>query len=144
MSRLANLLRSGDFPVALEITPPREPLDHVLLRRARWIGRAAVVNVIQRPDRLASVEASGIPAARGFEPVWHLANRGRSAASIEREIARASELELRLALCIRGDHAAPDAPDTPRILEVIEWIRHWIPSAWWASRRIKRCRANRC
>lgn len=129
MSRLANLLRAGGFPVALEITPPREPREHVLLRRARRIGRAAAVNVIQRPDRLASVEASGILATRGFEPVWHLANRGRSATEIEREIARASELGLRLALCIRGDHAALDAPDTPRIREVIEWIRRRIPSA---------------
>ena len=97
MLRLASLLRTGGFPVALEITPPRELRVHLLLRRARRIGRAAAVNVIQRFDRLPSVEASGILGGQ-FEPVWHLANRGRSAAEIEGEMARTSELRLRAAL----------------------------------------------
>ena len=129
MSRLMNLFREGGFPVALEITPPRKPREHVLLRRARRISRVAAVNVIQRPDRLPSVEASGILLEEGFEPVWHLANRGRSAAEINREIARARELGLRLALCVRGDHQTPDAADTPRIRDVVEWILRRTPSA---------------
>ena len=86
------------------------------------------MNVIQRSDRLSSLEASGILQARGLEPVWHLANRGRSTGEIEREIARASELGLRLALCIRGDHVRPDAPDTPRIRDIVGRLRQRIPA----------------
>jgi hypothetical protein len=48
-------LFAGEFPVALEITPPQRPRPAVLLRRARLLDdRAAAINVIQRPDRQPS------------------------------------------------------------------------------------------
>lgn len=130
MSRLKSRLRSGGFPVALEITPPREPGERVLLRRAGRLGaRPAAVNVIQRPERMSSVEASGVLHARGLEPVWHLVTRGRSLDAIRREVARARELGLRQVLCIRGDHDAPDRADTPRVREVVSLVQREIPEA---------------
>ena len=122
-------MRAGIFPVVLEITPPRRRSEDVLLRRARRIRAAAAVNVIQRSDRLSSLEASAILMARGLEPVWHLANRGRSGRELRRDVERASTLGLRGVLCIRGDHRAVDREDTPRIRQVVELVRSQIPDA---------------
>jgi len=77
-------LAAGAFPLALEITPPRKPLAEILLRRARGLGsRADAINVIQRPGRVPSVDASAELLEAGFEPVWHLVDRGRSRADLD-------------------------------------------------------------
>ncbi|MBE0612003.1 MAG: hypothetical protein IH609_21665, partial [Dehalococcoidia bacterium] len=55
----AEKLDAGQFAVALEITPPQRDLPKVLLRRARLLGTAAqAINVIQRPGRQSSLDAS--------------------------------------------------------------------------------------
>ncbi len=129
-SRFAHQLFRGEFPVALEITPPRTPKPTVLLRRAALLGDAPdAVNVIQRPDRVSSLEASLDLLAAGREPVWHLLNRGRARAEIEQELARAAAGGLRSVLCVRGEHEEPDKSDTPKIREVIRWVRATIPDA---------------
>ncbi|MGH2601936.1 MAG: methylenetetrahydrofolate reductase, partial [Dehalococcoidia bacterium] len=70
-------LRAGRFVVALEVTPPQRPRVGVLLRRAGLLGNGAgAINVIQRPDRWSSLEASLALGAAGRDPVWHLVNRG--------------------------------------------------------------------
>ena len=57
MSRFAERLAAAEFAVSLEISPPKKRLDDVLLHRARLLGgRADTVNVIQRPDRLPSLD----------------------------------------------------------------------------------------
>ncbi|MEJ5221060.1 MAG: hypothetical protein WHT63_03510 [Tepidiforma sp.] len=81
--RFLDRLAAGEFAVALEITPPQRHLPKVLLRRARLLGDAAdAVNVIQRPDRQSSLEASLELLAAGIDPVWHLAARGETRASV--------------------------------------------------------------
>lgn len=118
------------FPVTLEITPPAAPRPSVLLRRAGALGAGVRrVNVIQRPERWASLPASIELQRAGFEPVWHLANRGRSMAAIEDDVARAGEAGLGRVLCIRGEHKAEDDADTPRIREVVRLVRRRLPEA---------------
>jgi 5,10-methylenetetrahydrofolate reductase len=130
MSQLASKLRGGRFPVLLEITPPREPRQRVLLRRARLLGdRADAVNVIHRPDRVSSLEASLILASEGIEPVWHLINRGRGRDGLREEISNAARGGLHAVLCIRGDHAASDVSGTPKIREVVPMVLEAIPDA---------------
>ena len=66
--------------LALEITPPRTARTDILLRRARLLDpRPALVNVIDRPDRLPSLDACLVLSARGHAPVWHVATRRRTA-----------------------------------------------------------------
>jgi 5,10-methylenetetrahydrofolate reductase len=126
----AQLFDPRAFPVALEITPPREPLPHVLERRATLIGRQALaINVIQRADRQSSLEASLALREQGFDPVWHLVQRGRTRDGIEADIARAREAGIRLVHTIRGVHAAGDLPDTPKIREVVAMVRDGLPGA---------------
>lgn len=130
MPRFRDALDAGGFPVALEITPPRKRLEEVLLRRARLLGPLAdAVNVIQRADRLSSLDASLALIAAGHEPVWHLVNKGRSRAEIAAELASAASAGVGSVLCLRGDHTAQDGPDTPRIREVVAMVHDVLPEA---------------
>lgn len=118
------------FGVALEITPPREPSPAILLRRARLLGASAdSIHVIQRPGRQTSLEASLELERAGLTAVWHVVNRGRGAAEIEREIERAARAGLRAALVVRGEGAIADPPDSPPLREVVARIRAALPGA---------------
>ncbi|MCZ2112125.1 MAG: methylenetetrahydrofolate reductase [Dehalococcoidia bacterium] len=126
----ADRLAAGRFAVALEITPPQKPLAAVLLRRARLLGpRAHAINVIQRPDRQSSLEASCTLREAGIEPAWHLVTRGNTRDTLRADIARASAAGLRQVLCIRGDHPGPDSPDTPALREVVALTLTSLPGA---------------
>src|SRR5262249_23070649 len=112
------------LPVALEITPPREPRPDLLLRRALLLGGLAQgVHAIQRPDRLPSREAALELERQGVSAVWHLVNRGRSAAELEHEIARAAEGGLRAALVVRGESGAPEREPPPKLAELVTRVR---------------------
>ena len=116
----------GEFPVSLEITPPRESKPAVLLRRARLLEACTVtVNVIQRPDRQSSLEAALDLQREGLEPIWHLATGGRPIEEVTADIARAHQAGLRHVLCLRGDHAA-DTPGT-RVTDAITVVREHAP-----------------
>ncbi|MCE7927796.1 MAG: hypothetical protein DYG91_04735 [Chloroflexi bacterium CFX7] len=128
--RFADRLRSGQFAVALEITPPQRPLQSVLLRRASALGHCAdAVNVIQRPGRQSSLDASISLLRTGIEPVWHLVTRGASRGDIARDLVSAREAGIGQILVIRGDHATHDLPDTPAIREAIGLAREALPGA---------------
>jgi 5,10-methylenetetrahydrofolate reductase len=127
---------SAPTEIALEITPPANANLAVLLRRAQGLGPGHQrVNVIERPERQSSLEASIGLQARGFEPVWHLTNRGRSFSEVEQAVARAGRAGVRRALCIRGESksaeragldAAIDAEE-PKIREVVRRVRRAHP-----------------
>ncbi|MCC6382716.1 MAG: methylenetetrahydrofolate reductase [Dehalococcoidia bacterium] len=126
----AAVLAAGAFPVALEITPPQKVLPAVLLRRARLLGDAAsAVNVIQRPGRQPSLEASIALQAAGVAPTWHLVTRGRSRGEIVSDLQRASAAGLSQVLCIRGDHHAADPPDVISLREAVALAAHALPGA---------------
>jgi 5,10-methylenetetrahydrofolate reductase len=116
--------------IGLEITPPAGRLPAVLLRRAAALdGLSRRIHVIQRPGRWPSLEAAIALRERGYEPVWHLANRGRSIAAIETEIQVAREAGVERVLCIRGEHEAEDGIDTPKIREVVRLLGRLHPTA---------------
>lgn len=127
---------SPSMPIVLEITPPVRPRVDILLRRAGLLGNPrAVVNVIARPDRWASVAAAATLRAHGFDPVWHLTTRGRRRAEIEGEIEAAGASGLRRVLCVRGERgdgnpgeAGTGASDL-RIRDVVALIRRRLPDA---------------
>lgn len=127
---LRERLRANGFPVVLEVTPPRRPQPGVLLRRARLLGDVAdAVNVIQRPGRVPSLDACRMLRSAGVEPIWNLVSRGRTRAEIEGDLARAAAAGIRAVLCVRGDHAADDGPDTPRVRDVVARAREALPEA---------------
>lgn len=116
--------------VVLEITPPARPRADVLLRRASALGPAVrVVNVISRPERWSSLEAAVVLREHGFDPVWHLPNRGRRMEDVDRELARAEAADVRRVLCLRGEHKAAESPDEPKIREVVARVRARLPKS---------------
>lgn len=116
----------GEFPVSLEITPPRASKPAVLLRRARLLEACTVtVNVIQRPERQSSLEAALDLQRAGLEPIWHLATGGSPIEEVTADIARAQRAGLGHVLCLRGDHAA-DTPGT-RVTDAIAVVREQAP-----------------
>jgi methylenetetrahydrofolate reductase (NADPH) len=122
------MLGSGEFPFALEITPPQRSLPAVLLRRARLIGgHAAAVNVIQRPGRQSSLDASCELRRAGLSPAWHLVTRGRQTGEIAADLATAKAEGIEQLLVIAGDHAS--AVSGPTIREVVEVAARAVPGA---------------
>ena len=123
-------IAAGKFAAALEITPPKADLPGVLLRRARLLGDAVqAINVIQRPGRQSSLDASIAIRGVGLNPSWHLVNRGRSRQAVADDLRRAATADIRQILCIRGDHDAEDAPDTPKLHELVAMAREALPTA---------------
>ena len=126
----ARRLSDGDFPVALEITPPKHDLTRVLLRRATLLGDAAdAVNVIQRPGRQSSLDASIVLRAAGLDPVWHMVTRGRSREDVAVDLRAAAAAGINQVLCIRGDHQGQDGPGTPTIREAVQMACAALPNA---------------
>lgn len=129
MSEFLHRLFGPRPAVTLEITPPRKRLDDVLLRRARLLGPAAdAVNVIQRRDRLSSLDASILLRSSGLEPVCHVVNRGRTRAELASELASAAAAGVGAVLVLRGDHAIADDPDTPKLRELVAMARDALPA----------------
>jgi methylenetetrahydrofolate reductase (NADPH) len=125
----ATLLHAGQFPVALEITPPQRDLPRVLLRRAALLGgRATAINVIQRPDRQPSLDASLQLRGNGIEPAWHLVTRGRRREDIAADIGRAHEGGIATVLVVLGDHEAAMAGG-PSIREATAMVAAAMPRA---------------
>jgi methylenetetrahydrofolate reductase (NADPH) len=128
--RFIDRLMAGDFAVALEVTPPQKPLAKVLLRRARLIDPLAhAVNVIQRPGRQDSLDASLALLAGGIEPVWHLVTRGRTRPEILADCERARVGGIRQVLCIRGDQSGGDMHGSPRLRDTVALVLDSIPGA---------------
>ncbi|HTO69295.1 MAG TPA: methylenetetrahydrofolate reductase [Myxococcota bacterium] len=116
--------------VALEITPPREARPDVLLRRARLLGtRASAVHVIQRADRQPSAAAAAELERRGIAAVWHLVNRGRTRAELEREIAAAAAAGVRGTLVVRGEAGPPEREAPPTLAQLVRDVRAALPGA---------------
>ncbi len=124
---LVQLLAGKDVFVGLEITPPRSRRPDVLLRRASLLdGLAAVVNVIQRPDRQSSLDASCDLRAAGLTPVWHLVARGDEARDLPRAFERAAAAGVTDVLCILGDRTGI-AP--LKVRELVAATRAALPGA---------------
>jgi len=87
------------------------------------------VNVIQRPDRQTSLEASLELRQAGLEPAWHLVTRGRSRDEIQGDLVAAQAGGIRQVLCILGDHPAAGADNSPTIKEAVAMTRELVPGA---------------
>lgn len=128
--RFSERLQVRQFALALEITPPQHARPKVLLRRARLLDdHVQAINVIQRPGRQSSLDASIDLIRAGIEPAWHLVTRGRGRSEIEADLERARQEGIRQVLCILGDHTAEDVPDAPTIREVIALAHAALPGA---------------
>ncbi len=131
-SHFVSHLSSGEVALALEITPPQKMLPRVLQRRAHLLGESVdVINVIQRSDRIPSLDAAIALQQSGTDAVWHLATRGSTFEELAAQAARAREGGLRHVLCLLGEHAAtaPAGAKGPTVRDSVALLREQLPGA---------------
>ncbi len=114
-SRLASVLRSRQFAITAEITPPVSGAPAELLEQAETL-RASVdaVNLTDGPRarvHMSALAAAAILAGHGIEPVLQFTCRDRNRIALQSDLLGASALGIRNVLILRGDE--PDSDEDP-------------------------------
>jgi methylenetetrahydrofolate reductase (NADPH) len=122
-SRLEELLRSGQFAITTEITPPVSCDAEDLLAKARPLaGLADAVNVTDGASARAHLSAP-IAAAflvrAGIEPILQLTCRDRNRIALQADLMGAAASGVRNLLCLTGDDPkAGDQPETKAVFDI--------------------------
>lgn len=107
VSRLEKALKSGEFVIACEITPPLSTSVKKLVENIKLV--KPYVTAINFTDnasatpRMTSWACSKFAIDNGAEPVMQIAARDRTRASLQGEVLGASALGITNMLCITGD-----------------------------------------
>ena len=122
-SRLEQLLRSRQFVITSEITPPVSCNADDLLRKAEPLrGLADAVNVTDGASARAHLSApiaAAILAREGIEPILQLTCRDRNRIALQADLMGAAACGVRNLLCLTGDDPkAGDQPDTKPVFDV--------------------------
>jgi len=109
VSELERRLKSGEFVVACEITPPLSVSTNKLTSNIDLVKQyVTAINFTDNASatpRMTSWACSKIAIERGAEPVMQIAARDRTRAGLQGEILGASALGVRNVLCVTGDSA---------------------------------------
>jgi methylenetetrahydrofolate reductase (NADPH) len=107
-SRLARVLKAGQFAVAAELSPPRGVNLEAIQRDAQTLkDYADAVNVTDNQAasvRMASIPVCGLLVGQGVEPVAQMTCRDRNRLAIQADLLGAAALGVRNLLCLSGDH----------------------------------------
>jgi methylenetetrahydrofolate reductase (NADPH) len=108
MSRLRQLLESGQFAVTGEIGPPKGVELEECLKDAEMLrNHVAAINVTDLQSavmRVGSLAVSARLVERGLEPVYQLACRDRNRLALQSDLLSAWALGIENVLCLTGDH----------------------------------------
>jgi len=107
-SRLAQLLKAGEFVVTAELGPPQGPDLSIVEKKVDYLrGVCDAVNVTDNQTaivRLSSIATSAILLEHGLEPVMQMTCRDRNRLAIQSDLFGAVALGIRNVLCLTGDH----------------------------------------
>ena len=107
-SHLAEVLASGQFAVAAELSPPRGVNLEAIARDAGNLrGYADAVNVTDNQAasvRMASIPVSALLVGHSVEPVVQMTCRDRNRLAIQADLLGAAAQGIRNVLCLSGDH----------------------------------------
>jgi methylenetetrahydrofolate reductase (NADPH) len=122
-SRLEQLLRSRQFVITSEITPPVSCDAADLLRKAEPLrGLADAVNVTDGASARAHLSApiaAAILIQEGIEPILQLTCRDRNRIALQADLMGAAACGVRNLLCLTGDDPkAGDQPETKAVFDV--------------------------
>ena len=122
-SRLEQLLRSRQFVITSEITPPVSCNADDLLRKAEPLrGLADAVNVTDGASARAHLSApiaAAILVREGIEPILQLTCRDRNRIALQADLMGAAACGVRNLLCLTGDDPkAGDQPETKPVFDV--------------------------
>ena len=121
-SNLQTRLKSGDFVVTAEITPPVSTDPAEFLTRAMPLkGLATAVNVTDGAGakvHLSSLAAAHFLVQNGIEPIFQMTCRDRNRLALQGDILGAVSLGIRNMLMLAGDD--PKAGDQPEAKPVFD------------------------
>src|SRR6266850_4341798 len=122
-SDLQARLRSGQFVVTAEITPPVSTDPAEFLRRAMPLkGLATAVNVTDGAGakvHLSSLATAHYLVQSGIEPIFQMTCRDRNRLALQGELLGAVALGIRNVLVLRGDDPkAGDQPDAKAVFDL--------------------------
>ena len=122
-SRLEQALRSRQFVITAEVTPPVSCRAQDLLERALPLrGLVEAVNVTDGASARAHMSApiaAAILAREGVEPVLQLTCRDRNRIALQGELMGAAACGVRNILCLTGDDPkAGDQPETKAVFDI--------------------------
>jgi methylenetetrahydrofolate reductase (NADH) len=122
-SRLEQLLRSRQFVITSEITPPVSCDAGDLLRKAEPLrGLADAVNVTDGASARAHLSApisAALLAREGIEPILQLTCRDRNRIALQADLMGAAACGVRNLLCLTGDDPrAGDQPENKAVFDV--------------------------
>ena len=136
-------LRSGQFVITAEISPPlsSDP-EHLLQRATPLAGLADAINITDGASarvHMSALAAAAILVRHGFEPILQLTCRDRNRIALQSDIIGAAALGVRNLLILTGDDpSAGDQPcakpvfdlDSRKLVETAAGIRdrHQLPS----------------
>jgi methylenetetrahydrofolate reductase (NADPH) len=107
-SHLYQVLKSGQFAVASELSPPRGVNRDAIWKEANLLkGYTDAVNVTDNQAasvRMASIPVSALLVQAGLEPVAQMTCRDRNRLAIQADLLGAAALGVRNVLCLSGDH----------------------------------------
>jgi methylenetetrahydrofolate reductase (NADPH) len=121
-SELQAKLRSGQFVITAEITPPVSTDPAEFLRRAMPLkGLATAVNVTDGAGakvHLSSLATAHFLVNSGIEPIFQMTCRDRNRLALQGDILGAASLGIRNILVLAGDN--PKAGDQPEAKPVFD------------------------
>ena len=107
-SRLAQVLQSGKFALAAELSPPRgvnlEAIEEEANLLKDYVDAVNVTDNQAASVRMASIPVSAILVRHGVEPVAQMTCRDRNRLAIQADLLGASALGIKNLLCLSGDH----------------------------------------
>ena len=108
MSKLKQVLESGQFVVTGEIGPPKGVyLDQCLHDAEMLCNHVTAINVTDLQSavmRIGSLAVSCKLVDRGLEPIYQLTCRDRNRLALQSDLLSASALGIENVLCLTGDH----------------------------------------
>lgn len=136
ISRLQQVLESGEFAVTAECGPPRGVNAGVIRKKSELLkGYVDAVNVTDNQTaivRMSSIAACIHLLQMGLEPVMQMVTRDRNRIALQSDIMGAYSLGIRNILCLSGDHqtfgSQPDALnvfdiDSMHLLNMVKTMR---------------------
>ena len=131
-SELERRLRSGQFVVATEVTPPQGTSTSKLIEDIESVKSSVTAinftdSASARP-RMSSIACSKIAIDQNCEPVLQIAARDTTRASLQSSVIGANAIGVRNILCITGDNAVigPSPTGNMNILDIDSVQMLWI------------------
>jgi methylenetetrahydrofolate reductase (NADPH) len=123
MSLLQSRLRSGQFVVTAEITPPVSTDPAEFLKRALPLkGLATAINVTDGAGakvHLSSLAAAHFLVQSGLEPIFQMTCRDRNRLALQGDLLGAASLGIHNILVLAGDNPkAGDQPDAKPVYDL--------------------------